>query len=227
MRISHSVFIVATFLSPVAVCVSQSAPKAVSTQDTPAAPLAPSGLLQTSLNAVETTLGGLRLERWKKGTVRDEASENIGEIQRELKETLPSLLQQADAAPGILSGELPVSRHVNALYDVLLRVVEAARVSAPPEQVTQLEQALTALGNARKALDERMQRAAAAQEKQLSDLRSTLQAQASVRCPVTPAPVTPSCVPQTPAHKVRKKPKPPATTPQVSPATTPGTPAGK
>jgi hypothetical protein len=224
MRISHAVFIVAIFCSPSAVCAVQSPNIGTPMQGTPPIPLAPSGLLQPSLDTLQQTIGALRLEKWKRGTVREEAGANVSSIQRDLQATLPPLLQEADAAPGTISKVLPVSRNIDALYDALLRVVEAARVSAPGEQITQLQQALTSLRNARRALDDRLQEAAVAQEKQLSDLRSTLQAQSVARCPTTLAPVTPTCVTPTPPRKTKKKPKPPATTPQKPPAPATGTP---
>jgi hypothetical protein len=119
-----------------------------------------------------------------------------------------------------LSKALPFSRNVDALYDVLLRVVEAARMAAPDEQANQLRQALSILGNARLALDDRMQEAAAAQETQLSDLRVTVQKQAAFKCPAPPAP--PTCPAPAPAKKAKKNPKPPATkAPQNAPPNPP------
>jgi hypothetical protein len=150
--------------------------------------------------------------------VRDEAGDHINAIQRDLQATLPPLLKVADEAPESISKVLPACRNIDALYDVLLSVVEAARVSAPGDQIDQLVEALTSLGKARLALSNRLQGVADALEKQVSDLRTTLQAQAAVRCPATPPPVAPTCAPPAAARKVKKKPKPPAATPQTSPA---------
>lgn len=184
------------------------------------------GILQPSLDTVHQTLGALRLDKWKKGTVRDEASVNIDAIQRDLRVNMPPLLQDADTAPGTLSVLLPVSRHLNALYDVLLRVSEASRVAGPDDQAGQLQQALLSLGNARLALDDRMLGSAGALEKQVVDLRATIQQQAAERAAV-PAPVALPCVPPPPAHKVVKKRKPVATPPAATtPGTTPPKPAG-
>lgn len=225
MCISNAIFMMAIFFSPTAVCAMQSPPAAAPKQDLPPAPVDPSGLLQPSLDTVQQTLGSLRLEKWKRGTVRDEADTNSSKIMRDLQETLPPLLRGADAAPATLSNLLPVSRNVDALYDVFLRVVEGARVSAPVDQVTQLEQTLISLANARHALDDRMQEAALAQEKQISDLRGKLQAQAAVKPVVAPAPAPVPCVPPVPRKAKRKpKPKPPATTPKKSTVPVPGTP---
>ena len=181
-------------------------------------------MLQTSLATVQQTLNTLQLDRWKRGTIREEAASEIGSILQDLKENVPPLLQDADSTPGSLSRMLPLSRHIDALYDVLLRVEEASRVAAPGEQVDQLQRALGSLGDARLAMDKNMQQSAVTQEKQVSDLRVSLQAQAAVKCPAPPPP--PVC-PAPPKKKPLKKRKPPTTTtPQKSPApaaTTPKT----
>jgi len=226
MRVSHAVLVAAMFWSTSLLCAAQSSGNAVPPPAAPPAPLAPSAILQPSLDTVRQTLNALRMEKWKKGTVRDEAIENSNAILRDMQTNLPPLIQAADTAHGTISAVLPVSRHVNALYDVLLRVVEAARVSAPSEQITQLEQTLLNLERARRTLDDSLQQTASAQEKQLSDLRTTVRAQAAVRCPAVPPPVTPTCATTPHRRVVRKKAKPPAGTPQTSPApanTTPKT----
>jgi hypothetical protein len=171
---------------------------------------APSGILQPSLDAVQQTLASVKVEKWKKGSVRDEAGTDIHSILRDMQVNLPPLLKEADAAPGSLSKVLPVSRNVDALYDVLLRVVEAARMAAPDEQANQLRQALSGLGNARLDLDKRIQEEAAAQETQLSDLQASVQKQAAFKCPAPPA--APACPAPAPAKKPKKKPSPSATT---------------
>jgi len=175
------------------------------------------GVVQPSLDTVHQTLGAVRLDKWKKGTVRDEASVNIDAIQRDLRVNMPQLLQDADAAAGTVSKLLPVSRHLNALYDVLLRVTEASRVAGPDDQAAQLQQALLSLGNARLALDDRILGSAGAMEKQVVDLRSTIQQQAAERAAM-PAPVAVPCVPP-PVKKAVPKRKP-AAKPATKPATT-------
>jgi hypothetical protein len=236
MRIAIAVLIVEILCSPCAVCKAQSptgtAPSAVPAAPAPVAPAAPtpvassgsgpmvpaatppapSGLLQPSLDTVWQTATALKLERWKRGTVRDETSDNVAEILRDIHTNLPPLLNAADSAPETISKEFPVARNIDALYDVLLRVYEAARVSAPPEQITQVQQALASLKNARIALDDRLQESAASMEQKVSELQSTVKAQAAVKCPVTPPPAAPACVAPAPAKKpVKKKPNPPAT----------------
>ena len=177
----------------------------ITAQPISAAPVAPvaavSAQLQPALSSVHQTVDLVRIDKWKRGNIRDEAAQNISQIQRDIDATLPPMLRDADTAPGSLSTLLPVSRNLSALYDVLLRVVEASRVVAPDEQVAQLQQALVKLGDARLAFGERMQNAAVAMEKQMTDLRTTVQTQAD-RIAATPAP---AALPCTPAPKTTPK----------------------
>lgn len=184
---------------------------------------APSHLLQPSLDAVQRTLSGLKLDKWKRGSVRDEASDDIHSIQQDLQQRVPALLQDADSAPGALSKTLPLSRHVDALYDVLLRVVEASRISGPGDQSDQLRQTLVDLNKARLALDDSMEAVAGTQEKQMADLRATVQKQAAFKCPAPPP--APECPKPAVKKPGRKKPAPTAT--PTTPGTTPQTPQQK
>ena len=217
MQIANAVITVTVFASSFALCAGQEAhaPEAASGTTAPAAsavsaPLAPapSSLLQPSLDTVRQTLSGLRVEKWKRGSVRDEASSDINSIMVDLQQRMPALLKDADGAPGSLSKTLPVSRHVDALYDVLLRVVEASRMAAPDEQANQLRNALENLEKARLALDDSMESVAGSQEKQLVDLRVTVQKQAAFKCPAPPPP--PVCPKPEAKKPVRRKPKPAA-----------------
>jgi len=219
MRISHIAFILGILSAPCAGYALQAATGGAQNSPTtaaapkpnaPAGQVTPSGLLQPALDTLGQTLGAVKLEKWKGGSVRGEAAPNISSIQRDLKSTLPSLIKDADTAPGAMSKVMPVSRNVDALYDVLLRVVDGARVAAPVEQVNALQDAMVGLEKARKALDERLLEMAAAQEKQVSDLQVALKTQAAPVCPVAPAPVCPAVTP--PKKKVaKKKPAQPAT----------------
>jgi len=214
MRIQH-IFLIATVFSwSCAAGTAQSPAQAAQAAVASPSPVPPSALLKPALDSVQQTMGALKLEKWKKGDIRDGADTNIAAIQRDIQDKLPPLLQDADAAPGTISKVLPLYRNIDALYDVVLRVLEASRVSAPADQIVQLQQALTSLGDARRALDGHLQESAGALEKQVSDLRTTLQAQLSTRSPATPAPVTPKCPAPATTRKPRKKTTPSATTPK-------------
>ena len=233
MSIPKSVFIVTALLSTSLFCAGQTAdssgpaPSSASAgaASTPFTPAAPSDILGRSLDEVQQTVAGVKLDKWKRGSVRDEAGNNIDAIQRDLKGTLPDLIKQADPAPGTLSKVLPVSRNVDALYDVMVHVVEAARVSAPGDQVGQLQTAMADLEKARVALGIQLQQIAAVQEKQLVDLRTTVQTQAASLKAAAAAPPPPKCPAPAAAVKKKRPAKPAAGTPATPAAGTTNPPA--
>ena len=237
MRIVLKAIVLTALSSLTGVCPGQTAasPKpavaAPAAQPTPAAPSTPaaqpapaakpSALLQTSIDGLQTALTGLRLDKWKNGSVRSEATTNVASLQKDLQETLPVLLAAADAEPQSMSKTLPVSRNLDALYDVLLRVVDGARVAAPGDQVDQLIQTMASVEKARLALNDQLQQLAAGQEKQVVELRAAIvKAQAQTPpAPVCPKPPPPAPTPAAKKRVVKKKPAtPPAT---QTPATTP------
>lgn len=152
-----------------------------------------STLLRPGLTTLAQCLGELRVDRWKLSqAARDEVQTNIASIRRDLDTTLPDLLLTADAKPTSLASALPVSRNVDALYDVLLRTLERGRMAAPSEQAASLDRARVALDQARRAFDSALQGTAAVQEQALQRLQSA------------PAPALP-CVPAVPAKKRKAK----------------------
>lgn len=189
---------------------------AAASSPAPSAPVAPSSLLQPALASVESTLSSLKMDKWKKGTIREEASDNVNAILKDLKTNLPPLMADADAAPGALSKSIPLMKHLDALYDVVLRVEEGARVSAPGDQVDQLESALKQFGSARIQLYDSMAERAAGQEKHVTDLQATIKAQqaAAEEHKSAPAAAAVPCTPPKPA--VRKKRVAPKTTPPAN-----------
>lgn len=239
MSILKNVFIAGVLIAPVYFCGAQAAPENAPANAAPAAPAAPpatanaanppfnpaapSDILQRSLGEVNQTVGGVKLERWKRGSVRDEAENNINAIQRNMKGTLPALMKDADGAPATLSKVLPLSRNVDALYDVLVHLVEQARVSGTGEDAGQLGQALGDLEKARVALGQQILQTASMQEKQIVDLRTTVQKQeVSLRAAATPPPAPKCPAPPPPAKKKRTTPKPATTNATPNNATKPG-----
>jgi hypothetical protein len=176
----------------------------------PSPPALPSATLQPSLDILRTALTIVRIDRWKSSNaIRDEAQSNLGSIQRDVQSTLPALLATADAAPNSAAKTLPAYRNVEALYDVLLRIDAVARLAAPPDQSSALDQALARLDDSRRALGDQLQQTAAAQESQVIHLQAALQA-IPPPAPPPPTPAPPKC----PATPVRKKtPAKPATPP--------------
>jgi hypothetical protein len=239
MNTSKTILFVSVFFLTTVVCSAQpggsGAPAATaSSTNGTFTPTAPSAILQRSLDEVQKTVGDVKLDKWKRGSVRDEAGTNIDAIQRNMNRTLPGLMKEADAAPGTLSKVLPLSRNIDALYDVMVHVVEAARVVAPGDQVFELQQAMADLEKARVAFGDQLQQTADAQEKHIRDLRTTEQTQAASLKAAAAAPPAPKCpAPPTPAKKKKVAPKSttakpaagtPATTPAGSSTTTPAKP---
>lgn len=209
MSIPRSLVVAALLATPAIWCTAQStAASAGNTGNTASGanyftPSAPSDILQRSLDEVRITVGNVKLDKWKRGSVRDEAGTNIDAIQRDLQNTLPGLLKDADSSPGTLTKVLPLSRNVDALYDVMVHVVEASRVVGTSENVGQLQQALNDLEKARVVLDNQIQQTADMQEKQVNELRTTVQKQdASLRAAATPPPA-PKC--PAPATTTRRR----------------------
>jgi hypothetical protein len=186
-----------------------------------AAPAAPSSMVQPALAAVESTLSSLKIDKWKKGSIREESGDNVNAILHDIKTNVPPLLADADGAPGALSKSLPLIKHLDALYDVLLRVEEGARVSGPGDQVEQLESVLKQFGTARIQLYDAMTERAAGQEKQVTDLQAAMKAQQAAAAEHKNAPAaTPApCTPAKPA--VKKKRAAPKPAPAGQPAQTP------
>lgn len=217
---------IALCLSTVALSAQAPAP-APATSTAPAAPTtpsSPSSLVQPALDAVYQTVGSLKTEKWKGGSVRGEAISNINSIRHDLDSTLPDLLKEADANPTSASKMIPALRNINALYDVVLRVFEASRVVASSEQAGQLQVATENLEKARRALTDRVQDTAAAQEKQVVTLQASLRSQPAPVCPVVQPPAPP---PPTPAKKTVHRRAKPAAKPDAKPAAkpAPGSPA--
>lgn len=217
MKLFRIVFAL-TIALPVSVCGAQTptesgaAPSSATGPSASFTPAAPSDILQRAIGEVKQTVGGIKLEKWKRGTIREEAGSSVGAIQRDLQGTLPLLLKDADAAPSTLSKVLPLARNVDALYDVLVHLVEGARIAGPGEEVGQLQQAMDDLEKGRVALGKQIQQVAAVQEKQMVDLRATVQKQeASLRAATTPPPASKCPAPAVP--KKKKVTKPAATTP--------------
>jgi len=163
---------------------------------------AAAGDFDPAMGPVRQALNGVKLDRWKlsKG-LRDQTDADIGSIKRDLDGTLPGLLLATDAAPGMVSTMLPVASNVSALYDVLLRVTERAKMAAPPSQVEELVQAQAALETARRSFADRLQKAAVAAEQQGMVLKQAAKPVIAAACP---PPVTTSATPRTVPKKKKK-----------------------
>jgi len=174
-------------------CIALAAQPPAAPSPTPQQTLrTPSAIMQPAIETLRQTIWILRPEKWKASdAIRQETSANIDSIHRDLTNTLPSLLTAADQTPDSVSRMLPAYRNIEALYDVLLRVTEAGRLSAPRDQAVTLQRALAGLEGGRRAFAEQMQSAAVAHDQQLRSLEAA--ARAAPRAVVaTPAPCPPA-----------------------------------
>ncbi len=210
IRIVLSVLFVAALWGPSAFLAAQTPDGSATGQK--AGP--PSATLQPSLDALQQALDTLRPDKWKtSGAMREATEANVNSIHHDLDTTLPPLLAAADQAPGSVTAVLPAYRNVEALYDVVLRVTEVSKLSASSQQSMALEEAMARLEEGRRALGDRLQSAASAQEQRVSDL----QAAAARAVAPAPAPVAVACPAPAPAKKrtARKKPAQKPATPDT------------
>jgi hypothetical protein len=174
----------------------------------------PSQTLQPSIDVLKQMLAETHIDKWKASpAIRSEAQANFDSIQRDVQSTLPPLLAAADPAPDSTAKVFPVYRNVEALYDVMLRLVVAGRLAAPNDQMSALDQTLARLDDGRRALGTELQQDADAQELRVTHLEAALKAvpppqppsppPAPIKCPVAPArkkvmkPATPPAASQT------------------------------
>jgi hypothetical protein len=180
--------------------------------------------LEATSKSAQDDLTKLRIERWKTdGSSKKQALGNVESIQRNLQTALPEMIKQLRSAPEDLPATFKLYRNLDALYDVLGSVVEAAGAFGPKDDFQALANDLTSFEGTRKQIAERLETLAASKEQEIVRLRADLKtAQAAI--PVAPPKKT--LVDDTePVKKpaVKKKPvaKKPATPPGTPPATTP------
>jgi hypothetical protein len=205
--------------APIATQGVQAPATAANAAAPPAPAVTATSLLQPALTQAQATLSTLKIDKWKKGSVRDEAGANVNALLHDLQTNIPPLITAADAEPGALSRAIPLIKHLDAFYDVLLRVEEASRVSAPSDQISALQQTLLDVNKARIAYDDQLQAQAATHEKDIFDLQTELRAQkeeiSAQRAKAAAATATP-CKPATPTRRKRRTTtgsKPSASTP--------------
>jgi hypothetical protein len=178
-----------------------------------------SDLLKPSLSKLYGTLADLKLDKWKNGNVRGEAEHDTASIVDDLNQKIPDLLKDADAAPTRIGAALPLARNFAALYDVSLRVLDAARIAAPADQAQKIQDAMNGLAAANRSLYDRLEQGSKAQEMHIGDLETRIKTQQeTIAHAAQPPPPVQNC-PAPPAKKPAVKRKPaakPATTTQGS-----------
>ena len=200
MRMSSKITVLLWIFSASAVCAAQGAGSA------PAAAPGYADLLQPSLQMLHDTVMGLRFDRWKSGNVREEAGRDAGSIITDVNQTLPGLVKDADAAPRSVSAALPLARNVNALYDVALRVLDAARIAAPADQANKMQDAVNTLAGVNKDVYSLLAKTASAQEAHANDLETRVKTlTAAAAQPAQPVKAEADCPAPAAKRAVRRK----------------------
>lgn len=175
--------------------------------------------LETSSKSTQADLMKLRIDRWKTDNPsKKQALANVDSIQRNLQGALPEIIGKLRAAPEDVPATFRLYRNLDALYDVLGSVVEAAGAFGSKDDLQSLSNDLTSFENTRKQMAERIESLSSAKEAEIVRLRTDLKtAQAAI--PVTP-PKKIVVDDNEPAKKpvVKKKPvtKPTATPPATA-----------
>jgi hypothetical protein len=163
------------------------------------------------------TLGSINVPKWKApGDVRQTTASDVDSMQRDVSDTLPSLINTALADPAKVSPAFSVYRNVDALYDVLLRVSETAQL-AGSNDARLLEEQRSTLEDARTQLGAALLQSSQTQDAEVVRLRS-----AAVAAPPPPPAKTviddgPAAKSKPSAKKHTHKPAPAAPAPSSNP----------
>jgi hypothetical protein len=190
----------------------------------PSAPVSYSSATQlnqllTQLEQVSQTtqidLAGTRIDHWKTDSnTKRQTQANVESLQRNLKAALPEIIGQMRNSPENLAASFKLYRNLDALYDVLSSVVEAAGAFGSKDEFQALDNDFNTIETARRTLAERMQGLAESKEGELSQLRT----QVRNAQPVVAAPPKKVIVDDTEPVK-----KPPAKKKPAAKRATPGT----
>jgi hypothetical protein len=188
--------------------------------------------LLTQLEQVSQTtqvdLAGTRIDHWKTdANTKRQTQANVESLQRNLKAALPAIISEMRNSPENLAASFKLYRNLDALYDVLSSVVEAAGAFGSKDEFQALDNDFNTIETARRSLAERMQGLAESKEGELTQLR----VQVRNAQPVVAAPPKKVIVDDTePVKKPSAKKKPAAKSAvpaAIKPSATTTTPAPK
>ena len=161
--------------------------------------------LETASNKTQADLQKLRIERWKTdGSNKKQWLARVESIQRNLQGALPEMINQLRSAPEDLPATFKVYRNLDALYDVLGNVVEAAEALGSKDDFQALTNDLSAFEAVRRSFAERIENLATSKEAEINRLRTDLK---TAQAQISAAPPKKIVVDDTqPAKPVKKKP---------------------
>lgn len=166
----------------------------------------PSAMLNSVLSEVQNTTYSLKISHWKApGRVKQATQEDVESIQRDIGNTLPGLISQADSAPAAVSPSFAVYRNLDALYDVLLRVSETADLAAPENEASAVESSLQRLESARSQMADAILNNSQRNEAQIVALEKAVMAAKAAAVAPKHETVIEDGAAKTPAKHVRRK----------------------
>lgn len=136
--------------------------------------------VQISAATLRQMVLSVNVDKWKAPKeVKSVAQDDISSILNDLTSILPGLLQTAQTSPGSFKPAFEVYRNVNAVYDVVLRVSQAAVFTGATEDATKLQSALADLSRTRNGLSNALATASDQRDTELAQLRTRVQPQAT------------------------------------------------
>lgn len=184
---------------------------------TTAAPAADPVLLQLTqvAQATNADIARLRIDRWKTdGSSKQQAQTNADALQRNLQQALPGLVLAAQSAPADVGPRFKLYRNVDALYDVLTTLAQAASAFSKDEADSQsLARDAQQLDTLRHQLADRLEAMTTQRDAEMARLRAVEQrAAAAAAQPPKKIVIDDNESPKKPAHKkvVKKKAATPA-----------------
>lgn len=144
--------------------------------------------VEQAAQATAASLKSLRVDKWKTDSgTKQQAQQNLESLSRNLTEALPGMIQQVRANSASVGAQFKLYRNLNALFDVLSTMTEAAGAFGAKNDYQTLSSELNTFDQGRLALANRLENATAQQDAEVARLRTAVQqAQAAARAAATP-----------------------------------------
>ena len=137
--------------------------------------------------ATAASLKTLRVDKWKTDSgTKQQAQQNLDSLSRNLTAALPGMIQQVRANPNSVAAQFKLYRNLNALYDVLSTMTEAAGAFGAKNDYQTLSNELNTFDQARLSLANRLENATAQQDAEVTRLRASIQQAQQAAASATP-----------------------------------------
>lgn len=131
--------------------------------------------IQNAAESLRQVILSTNVDHWKAPKeIKSVSQDDISSILNDLTSVLPGLLRTAQASPASFKPAFEVYRNVNALYDVVLRVSQAAAFTGASEDAANLQAGLSNLSKARNDLSNSLAAVGDQRDLELAQLRSQL-----------------------------------------------------